>query len=115
MKEKLSETPLFQLLQKVLSPYNLHNEYKWFTGYYLFRVKRKKLVFYLNPKDKYVIFGVSYRSTPLLDEYPFLKISADEVKNATIKRKIKKETDIQEKGISEIVKLVLDTYHTMWY
>lgn len=97
-------------LQNILKPYKLHQEFKWFYWYYIFRGKIRKLVFYINPGKKSVIFGVSHWWSNILEKYPMLKIVANETKKATIKWEIKTLKEIENKWISEIIKLCLKCY-----
>jgi len=57
------------------------------------------------------VFGLSHWGTQILQEYPMLKISADEVKTSVIKRNIDKVEDIDKKWISKIVDSCVGWYN----
>lgn len=92
-------------IKTIISKYNLCQQEKWFIWYYVFLGKRKKLLFYINHRKGRVVFGVSHWGTEILEEYPMLKISADEVKTSVIKWNIDRVEDIDKKWISKIVDL----------
>ncbi len=103
-------------LKEILKPYNLHHEVKGFLWYYVFIWKRKKLLFYINPRrskstrKSLVIFGMSHRATTILKEYPMLTVAADEVKTSTIKWKLNNVDDIKKRWIKEIIKIWVNYY-----
>ena len=98
-------------IKLIISKYNLHKEYKWFIWYYVFIWKRKKLLFYINSRKNNVVFGVSHRGTTLLDDYPMLKVSADEIKLSTIKRNLYEADDVDKRGVAKIVELCVGWYN----
>jgi hypothetical protein len=75
--------------------------------YYRYFGKRKKLIFYLNPRKTEIIFGIGYRGTDILKTFPMLTSLADEVKTSVLKIKIEKSEDIQIKAISYIVEMIV--------
>lgn len=97
-------------LKEIIAKYNLHKEEKWFTWYYSIKDKRKKLLFYINHRKGRVVFWISHWNTTLLEEYPMLKVYADEVKTSVIKWNIDKEEDIEKKGIEKIIAICVN-YH----
>lgn len=103
-------------IKDMLKKYNLHSEDKWFFGYYVFIWKRKKLLFYINPprpksnRKNIVVFGMSHWATTILDDYPMLKVSADEVMKSTIKWNLKEVDDIKKRWIEEIIKIGVNYY-----
>jgi len=57
-----------------------------------------------------VVFGVSHWGTEILEEYPMLKISADEIKIFTIKRNLYELDDIDKRGVAKIIGLCIGWY-----
>jgi hypothetical protein len=64
-------------------------------------------LFYLNPRDNEVIFGIGHRGTNILEKYPILQSIADETKTSVIKFSIKKVEDIEKKAINKIIELII--------
>jgi hypothetical protein len=77
--------------------------------YYRYRGKRKKLLFYLNPRIKEVVFGISHRGTDILEKFPMFTIMADETRTSVMKFSIKKLEDIDKKAIKKIIELIVDS------
>lgn len=77
--------------------------------YYRHKGKRKKLLFYLNPRIKEVIFGISHRGTDILEKFPMFTILADETRTSVMKFSIKKPEDIDKKAIKKIIELIMDS------
>ena len=78
-----------------------------------FYVQKKsviKLVFYYYAKKNYVAFWISTQWTTIHDQYPMLKVVADEVWKSTLKWKLYELDDIQKKWISEIIWVCANYY-----
>lgn len=69
-----------------------------------------KLVFYYYVKKDHVLFGISTQWTTLNDQYPMLKVVADEVWKSTLKWKLYDVDDIQKKWIIEIIWVCANYY-----
>lgn len=101
---------ILKSLQNILKTQeNLHTEEKTcgLFCYYRYIGKRKKLLFYLNPRTKEVIFGISHRGTNILEKFPMFKIIADETKTSVMKFSIKKLDDIEKKAVKKIIELIM--------
>jgi hypothetical protein len=111
MKKEYSEKEIDNILQKlrkILGDTKLYHQETpcGLFCYYRMIGKRRKLLFYLNPRKKEVVLGISHRATDILERYPILKSLADETKTSVMKFSIKKVEDIEEKGIKKLIKLI---------
>jgi len=70
--------------------------------------RRKRLLFYLNPRKTEVVFGIGHHGTDILETFPMLASLADEVKPSVIKIKIEKIEDIESKAIRYIIEMILN-------
>lgn len=70
--------------------------------------KRKKLLFYLNPRRTEIVFGIGHNGTDILETFPMLAGLADEVKQSVLKIKIEKIEDIETKAIRYIIEMILN-------
>ena len=76
---------------------------------YLNRKAQKKLLFYLNPHKKWVMFWINHHGTKIFETLPTLKILADESKISVTKILIEKESDIIDKGIAFLIEICINT------
>ena len=101
---------IFRELEKVLNSYwILHHEpkQKIFCRYLTFKA-RKKLLFYLNPQSKGVVFGMCHGNTKLLETIPTLPMLADETKTHVMKFIIKTPEEIETKAIRFLIEQCID-------
>jgi hypothetical protein len=97
-------------LKKLLWKYNFLHWYSWADRYFVKKKNIDKLVFYFYPKNKYVILGLSFQWTVILEKYPMLQVSADEVWKSTLKRRLYSLDDIERKWISSIIEILVKYY-----
>lgn len=112
MRQKIEDKAIQKIrekLKKMVDKTDLYNEEKicWLSCYYRIIGKRKKLLFYLNPRAKEIVFGVSHRGTDILETYPMISVLTDEMKKSVMKFRIKKFEDIEQKGIQKLITIVL--------
>jgi hypothetical protein len=91
------------------TPFSYEKKMKLFC-YYTKKGISKKLVCYINPRSKDIVFGISHRGTNILETYPILNIMADETKTSVIKFSIVSYEDIEKRGIQKIIEC-LQKYH----
>ena len=97
-------------LKELLDKYKFLHWYSWADRYFVKKKNVDKLVFYFYQKNKYVIFGLSVQWTAILENYPMLQVSADEIWKSTLKWKLYEVDDIQKKWIIEIIWVCADYY-----
>lgn len=97
-------------LKEILNSYRiLHHEPKQkIFCRYLTRKAQKKLLFYLNPQKKGVMFGISHHGTRILEEMPTISMLADENKQCMTKFLITKPEDIETKAIRFLIEQCID-------
>lgn len=100
-------------LKKLLGKYKFLHWYSWADRYFVKKKNVDKLVFYFYAKNKYVIFGLSVQWTAILENYPMLHVSADEVWKSTLKWRIYSLNDIDRKWIPSIIK-ISSKYYWIW-
>lgn len=101
-----------QKIRKILDATHLYHQETpcGLLCYYHILGKRKKLIFYLNPRKKEVVLGISHRGTNILENHPMLKIIADETKTSVIKFSIKNNEDIEKKAIKDIIHTIIKDF-----
>jgi len=107
--------PVLKKIQSLMDNIpQLHKESKTcgLFCYYRYYGKRKKLIFYINPRRTEVIFVISHRATDILETFPMLAGLADEVKTSVLKIKIKKIEDIETKAIRYIIEMIVKHLET---
>jgi hypothetical protein len=97
-------------LKQLLGKYKFLHWYSWADRYFVKKKNVDKLVFYFYPKNKYVIFGLSVQWTAILENYPMLQVSADEVWKSTLKWKLYELDDIEKKWIPSIIEILVKYY-----
>lgn len=73
--------------------------------YYYMKNRYKKLIFYINPSKRGVVFAVDYYGNNILEKIPTLIAIADEQRKSVIKFNIKNLDDIKTKAITKIIEL----------
>lgn len=101
---------IINYLKLLLKKYNFIHWYSWADRYFVKKKNVDKLVFYFYPKNKYVIFGLSVQWTAILENYPMLQVSADEVWKSTLKWRIYSLEDIEKKWIPSIIEILVKYY-----
>jgi hypothetical protein len=76
--------------------------------YYYIKNGSKKLLFYINPSKKGVVFAVDHYGNGILERYPTLIALADEKRTSVIKFSIKTPDDIQSKAIAQVIALCIE-------
>jgi len=98
---------LLEKLTKLLNSYRIlypEKKQRIFCRY-LTRKAQKKLLFYLNPHKKWVIFGIGHHGTKILETIPTIQMLAYENKICMTKFLLEKDSDIKNMGI----KFLIDT------
>ena len=102
------QTNILKKLQNLLASFpKLAMEPKTRLFCYYLTDRRKRLLFYLNPRKTEVVFGIGHHGTDLLETFPMLEGLADETKTSVIKIKIEKIEDIEAKAIKYIIEMIL--------
>ena len=97
-------------LKNLLEKYDFLHWYSWADRYFVKKKNVDKLVFYFYVKNKYVIFGLSVQWTAVLEKYPMLQVSADEVWKSTLKWRLYSLDDIEKKWIPSIIEILVKYY-----
>lgn len=82
---------------------------------YLTRKAQKKLLFYLNPHKKWVIFGISHHGTKILETIPTIQMLAHENKLCMTKFLLEKESDITNMWIQFLIETCIDIAGKTFY
>lgn len=100
---------IIKKLKSILKKYKFLHWYSWADRYFVKKKNVDKLVVYFYEKKNFVIFGLSFQWTEILDKYPMLKVACDEAWKSTLKWKICSIENIAKKWIPSIVE-ILATY-----
>lgn len=101
---------LLDKLSKILNSYWIlyHEKKQKIFCRYLTRKWSKKLLFYLNPVKKWVIFWIGHYGTNISQELPTLSMLADDHKTSVSKFLIQNEEDITKKWIHFLIETCID-------
>ena len=108
---------LIQELTKLLHTYRIlypEKKQRIFCRY-LTRKAQKKLLFYLNPQKKWVVFGIAHHGTKILETIPTIQMLAYENKICMTKFLLKKESDIKDMWIKFLIETCIDIAGKTFY